>query len=159
MENNKYKIWDLIIKVVSSILAISSIVFGVYKFTEQNERELRKKIYEEQYEIYSETIELAAHLSTTDDLDSVSLKNFQITRHKFEVLYYGKLCLIQDITVEKAIVNFHDALIRFESGDSSIEPETLQQLSINLANAFRRSLEKTWGISFPELRMESSSNI
>lgn len=156
MKENKHKIWDLLIKVVTAILAITSIFFGVHKFTEQNERELRKKIYEEQYEIYSETINLTAILATTD-LDSTNSESFRNTRHEFEVLYYGKLCLIQDITVEKAIVNFHDALIRFEGGDESVEIETLQQLSIDLANAFRRSLEKTWGIELPELRMESSS--
>lgn len=154
---DRQKILDLSFKVISSFLAIGTFGYGIVKYSEQkeiefkqNEQKFRQTIYVEQYALYSQAVECAAIIATTEEED-IETEEFINAKRKFEQLYWGKLNMVEDTAVERTMVKFYDALKEYGMDDSEKDSYDMQQLSLEITYACRKSLQKTWGVELPEL--------
>lgn len=98
--------------------------------------EARQPFLTRQLELYGETAKVAARIATSGDEAELS-----DARSRFWQLYWGELALVEDRDVEAAMVAFGDAL-KDDARQSKLQP-----LSLDLAHAIRRSLDRSWGIS------------
>ena len=55
--------WEGMEKILSAILVMVTIVFGIVQYKGQNERQYRQRVYEEQFKLYSEILDLSARLA------------------------------------------------------------------------------------------------
>jgi len=104
---------------------------------EQIAKEFRKYFYEKQLEYYAEATEATATLAT-ENKDS---KDYVEARKKFYRLFWGKLSIVEDKSVEKRMVDFEELLQRFENGDTEAD---LQQASDRLARDARKYTLEVW---------------
>lgn len=97
--------------------------------------EARQPFLTRQLELYGEAAKVAARIATTEDH-----KELSEATTRFWQLYWGELALVEDRDVEAAMVAFGDVL------KSGAKQAKLQSLSLDLAHAIRRSLDRSWGI-------------
>jgi hypothetical protein len=97
--------------------------------------EARQPFLTRQLELYSEAAKVTARIATTRDEDE---RDTHVDR--FWQLYWGELALVEDRGVEAAMVAYGKAL------KSDAAPSQLQPLSLDLAHAIRKSLDRSWGI-------------
>jgi hypothetical protein len=107
----------------------------------KQQHERQKPFLERQMAHYFQATEAASKIANMEDVPS---RREAIAR--FWLLYWGPLAVVEDAAVERAMVNFGNAL-RSESPDR-VE---LQQLSLDLAHACRDSLQKLWGTDLGQL--------
>ena len=97
--------------------------------------EATRPFLERQLKLYPEAAHVAAILATSQDgAERASAYK------RFWELYWGELALVENQDVEAAMVAFGGAL-----KSQAALPE-LESLSLQLARACRRSLDKSWGI-------------
>jgi hypothetical protein len=97
--------------------------------------EARQPFLTRQLELYSEAAKVVAKIATSRDEGERDSHE-----DRFWELYWGELALVEDRGVESAMVAFGKAL---KSGENQAR---LQPLSLDLAHAIRRSLDRSWGI-------------
>lgn len=97
--------------------------------------EARQPFLTRQLELYGEAAKVAARIATTDDE-----KELGEATTRFWQLYWGELALVEDRDVEAAMVAFGEAM------KTSAKKAQQQSLSLDLAHAIRRSLDRSWGI-------------
>lgn len=85
--------------------------------------------------MYTQATQAAATLATSDNAE-----HLQAARQTFWSLYWGELALVEDKSVEAAMVQFGRALNLPDAGT------VLQQHSLALAHACRDSLAESWGV-------------
>lgn len=151
MKNDKFEKVDLFTKLIAPILTIVIIGIGIFQYKENSIREFRKILFEEQYKLYVEVVDVASKLANSP-IDSVRTKKFINLRNDFFVLYYGRLYIVQDTLVEESVVDFADKLIRYQQGDPNTRMRDMQFQSLLLGNACRKSIQKTWQIQLQELK-------
>lgn len=110
------------------------------QLTQQHERQ--KPFLERQMMHYFQATEAASEIANSEDSAS---RTEAVER--FWQLYWGPLAMVEDATVERAMVNYGNAL-RSRNPDRPV----LQQLSLELAHACRDSLQKLWGTDLGQLR-------
>jgi hypothetical protein len=104
---------------------------------EQIAKEFRKDFYEKQLEYYAEATEATATLAT-ENKDS---KDYKEARKKFYRLFWGKLSIVEDKSVEGRMMEFHELLQRYEDGDTDAD---LPQASYRLARDARKYTLEVW---------------
>ena len=148
---------ELLAAIISGAVAIGSAVlafqaqtqvasyqreFDLMRLQVEQQHERQRPFLERQLQHYFEASESASKVANLPDG-----KDRAEAVQKFWQLYWGPLAVVEDSDVERAMVNFSGAL---RSDDS--DRATLQHRSLELAHAFRGSLEKQWGTTLGELQ-------
>ncbi len=106
------------------------------RLAESRRLEATKPFLERQLKLYTEASQVAAKIVTSTNVKEVADAN-----KRFWELYWGELALVENQDVEAAMVALGKAI------KDSAPQQQLQHLSLKLAHACRRSLDKSWGIN------------
>ncbi len=131
-----------LVQILTPLAAVVTALVGVVQWraakmaaTEQAQFESRRPFLTRQLELYGEAAGIAARLATSTD--AAARAGYE---ERFWQLYWGELALVEDAQVEAAMVELGAAL------KTGAAPERLQPLSLGLAHAVRRSLDRAWGV-------------
>jgi hypothetical protein len=102
--------------------------------------EARKPFVQKQFDLYNETAAVVGRLITLDPKSDEWAKS----SIRFWQLYWSELSVVEDKAVEAAMVRFGNALQAFHR-DQRTQVD-LQQASIDLAHALRKSIEESWRV-------------
>jgi hypothetical protein len=145
------------IKIISVLIAILTITAGIIQYRITNNENFRKAFWEKRYELYTNVISIASEIANSNSLEES--KNY---RKEFWKLYWGNLSLIEDVTIERAMVKYGKLLAACEEGTipegscfqglndstklgmSYVNRPGLRKLSFDLAHCARESLKNTW---------------
>ncbi len=126
--------WDILIKVVALIGSVAAI----YAYFDKKEAEFRKPLWDEQLKLYFEATDIVSKIANLPD----GPERNNAIRSYWE-LSYGSLRVVEDSdNVSQAMVAFGACLVR------NCNQSTLQNLSLDLADACRRSIAQTWSEKF-----------
>lgn len=132
---------DTLVKLATPLLAIATLVWGIYTYGETFRRsegtrriEAAKGYLDKQLALYSEATRNAAILATETDDAKLST-----ARQRFLELYFGELGMVERFDVAKAMGEFKSGM------DRGILKVELQKLALNLAHACRDELAASWG--------------
>ncbi len=114
----------------------------------QNRRERRTRLIEaqkpfldEQLKLYFETAGVVGRLvqspRTTDQ--------WRKDHDRFWELYWSQLSMVEHKVVEKSMVRFGKQLKAFNDKPTEKIPDALTSASLDLAHAFRRGIQLSWG--------------
>jgi hypothetical protein len=140
MDENKHNLWNHIVSLLGSLFTGISILIGVYQFNSQQrqneEMELNKNFWSIQNQLYTEICDNAGVMatSTSNPLD------FEMSKQKFLVKYYGQMILIEDNKVEESMIDLKYFLDDFDlkkPDDYAII--TLKSKILNLSKACKNS--------------------
>jgi hypothetical protein len=150
---NKFSLENKI-KLISVIIALLVAITGIIQYTSTRNENFRKAFWEKRYELYNKVIETASDIA-----NSKGLRESEDLRRDFWKYYWGNLSLIEDKTMEGAMVNFGTLLSECETGEKTgkkcfYDSDTnttkandyvgLRQRSHTLAQCAKESLRKTW---------------
>ena len=142
------------LKNLGALIALSGFLWGIWTYQDTSRKQLArerteaaryadtrriealKPYLERQLKLYTDATQVAATISTQEDgpARSRALK-------RFWELYWGELALVEDATVEKAMVAFGAGL------KSGLGHEEMKRLSLTLAHACRDSLAASWKVA------------
>jgi hypothetical protein len=140
------KSWNLA-PLITIFVAAIPVTVGLTQYYITRQTEFRKRFWEEQLVLYREATEAAAEIAIAPDLASA-----HTAREKFWKLYWGKLSMVEDQGVEKAMISFGAALGACESENEKMcfgigegtTPTALRKAAYTLAHCARFSLAMTW---------------
>jgi hypothetical protein len=158
MGEDNFKIWDLAFKIITSILTLTTIVVGINQYVKNSEKEFRKELYYKQMDIYMETSQLVSKLANFPK-NEIGLGEYNEVRQRFFEIQYGPLYMLQDTIVEKACLEFTRQLGQYERPGSKVQQEDMQFVSLKVNQAFRKSIQNTWGIDLPILNRSKDDKI
>lgn len=144
---NKLSKLETILKSLSFLLGVATLFFGIIQYNQENERNFRKYLFEQQSSIYSEYLTVCTELSVLDK-DSIFSKSFESTYHRFELLHFGKMSMVQDTSVLSAATDFYITVNLFKKNTSVVGKTDLQSSLDNLSKKCRKSLRNTWTKDF-----------
>ncbi|HLX92619.1 MAG TPA: hypothetical protein VKR32_13100 [Puia sp.] len=138
-------------------VAAFPIFVGLYEYKANNEREFEKNFLSQQSIVYDELLGDLGGISTSisNPYDSTSQANYNLAKFNFNQLYYGKLNLYQNPTIELLtdslynLINSYDSIrssnsLRREILDRLID--TIQTKVYNLSVECKKSLKKTYNL-------------
>jgi hypothetical protein len=141
--------WDLIFKIVTAAVAIAGVVFGIYQYNQNRLQEQKKR----QYEHYVKASNIASRFAIAS-----SKQEAEEARKQFWEVYNGELSIVEDENVKLAMMKFGGAVKAwekentptsdfsapsiFELEDASGESLTFEQLSYQLSQACKNSLDR-----------------
>ena len=108
--------------------------------TEQTAKEIRMHFYQLQLDFYAEAVEATATLAT-EKRDS---EDYQKARKAFMRLFWGRLAIVEEKTVEAEMINFKRLLENFENENGNTTQEELEQASLKLAHDASRYTISVW---------------
>ena len=167
------------IPIITALIAVIGVWFGVYQYFDQQQKEvekrkdeekerlqsfeselrrandsreleLRKPFWEKQLELYFAASEAAATISTSSDP-----VHRRAAEAKFWNLYWGPLAIVEDAGMKKpedAVIE--SAMVRFGwclDGTEECSRAELKQRSLSLAHKLRESVGKSWDVKFADL--------
>lgn len=136
------KLIDVIVKIITPLLAIVSFVWGIYQYRVSKENDYRNTLYKQQYDIYSELLNVTADIAVTPP-DSTVTKKFKESARQFDHLYFGRMHLIQNEAVIKKMEQFYLSVQNYADVNRTVSGDSIQNLSILLANTCKKSLQST----------------
>jgi hypothetical protein len=142
------------IKILQGLAIIAGIWATYYAYKKQNDdriiqerenieqtaKEFRRGFYEKQFQFYSEALDATATLAT----ERIGSKDYTDARQKFYRLFWGRLSIVEDKTVEAKMVIFEKLLSAYEQEDNEAAQSDLQQASLELAHAASRYTINVW---------------
>jgi hypothetical protein len=151
---SKLDLVETAIKLLQGLAIIVGIWATYYAYQKQNEdranqektkyeqtaKEFRKGFYEKQFQFYAEASDAVATLAT----EKIGSKDYIEARQKFYRLFWGRLSIVEDKTVESKMVIFEGLLSKYEEGDSGVTQSDLQQASLQLAHAASKYTINVW---------------
>ena len=154
ISDDEYNYWDLIIKAISSLLTIATLIIGAFTYLSnqkealrQKEREFRKDVSVRQISTYAEISEVIGDLLVTlGHPDSLFTNSYITKKDKFLQLYFGKMNLIESVKVDKALQSFYYLLDHYELDDPKVKIEDLRIAAFGVNDTFRKSIEETVGV-------------
>jgi hypothetical protein len=133
---------EVALKVVTPLLTVAGLFIGVWQFNRQqgfnDSQEFKRKIWERRLDAYTEIGNLTASLVTSTG----DTARFDSLTHRFEQLYWGRMPLIEDQTVEEAMRKFNAELYDFKNRDSDLN--RLKGRGYELMKACQQSLHNSW---------------
>lgn len=129
------------IEVIKIVLAAIGGAYGLWKYMDTAEQQFRRPFWERCLSLYAEASEMAARIAVVSQSEE---RDKAIQR--FEELFHGAMCMVEDRDVEAKMVSFKQALDRNE-GD-------LEVLAHELAWACRKSVGESWQVKLEELRKD-----
>lgn len=141
--------------VVTVLIAVIGVVLSVQQYSEQQrfnrdqmqdqsnrdfaarEQESKKRYWEEQNQIYKEACDAAAIIAAGNSLEEIKGE-----RKKFWRLYWGIMSLVENRSVEGAMVDFGRALDEWEL--TGVKRDDIAKRALTIAHCCRKSLQNTW---------------
>ncbi len=151
---SKIDLVETVIKILQGMAIIAGIWATYYAYRKQSNenrmremeqlhqtaREFRKSFYEKQLQYYTEAVEATSTLATEEKGSEDYLK----ARKTFYRLFWGRLSLVEDKTVEKQMVHFDNLLKDYERENGDISPEVLKQASLRLSHDASKYIINVW---------------
>ena len=142
---SKIDLVETIIKILQGLAIIAGIWATYYAYKKQNDenrkqeiqqqqqtaKEFRKSFYEKQLQYYAEAAEATATLAT----EEISTVDYKQAKKDFYRLFWGRLSIVEDKTVEARMVQFNNLLESYEQPGTDITRDELKQASLKLAHA------------------------
>lgn len=139
MDENRHRIWDIIIKLSGIFITAMSIYLGLTNFNKQQnasaELEFKRNFWRKQIDVYSELCKNAGSLIASIDND----EKFAVEKDKFISLYYGEIILVEDQKVDSAIRELKSYLEIVQPKDPNMV-NTLKLKVIELSEACKASI-------------------
>jgi hypothetical protein len=159
LNDNKYNFWNLMIQIATSILTVGTIIIAVATYQSnkkaelaQKEKDYRKELSNRQLNYYSEISQTMGELlNTMSNPDSLFTSTYYRRRGKFEILYYGKMNLIESKDVDNRLQRFQTLLEEYELDDSGLNIHDLRLAAFDVDEAFRKSIRKTFNVKDDDL--------
>lgn len=133
---------DIIVKVATPLFTVIGLVIGVWKYQDEQAHndglEFRRKMWEKRLESYTQLGDVAAKLVT-------NVKNkpeFDTLSVRFDQLYWGKLPLFDDDSVELHLKQFSDEVQSFRIGQG--DTAVLKVDGYQLVKSCQKSLHTSW---------------
>ena len=151
---SKIDLIETLIKILQGLAIIAGIWATYYAYRKQNEenrnqerqqraqtaKEFRKSFYEKQLQYYAEATDATSTLATEDP----GSEDYKKAKKAFLRLFWGRLSIVEDRSVESKMVQFYDLLGRNEQGESDSSKDDLQQASLALAHAASSYTINVW---------------
>ena len=159
MEEHIHRKRDILIKTVTAILTLTILIVGLVQYGISNERDYIKVVYDNQFRLYEEILEVSAQLAITpwDSLAQSDPIDFSRSKKEFLEFYYGKMILVEDSLVQTKMIEMKTLLFRLEDSRKdriNVTSLDIRVKSTELSLACRKSLEKTWGIELEVLKIK-----
>ena len=173
MDESIHRKWGIWIQAVSLFAIAVSGVFAFVRYFDTTQREFQQPLWNQQVSVYFEASRVAAQLANAErreDRDELA--------DRFWELYRGPMCIIEDVRVEEAMVQFGAALVDLQNFERAVDelsrkklepdPRTsmkgrireahakLSSLSLRLAWACRDSLNETMDAGLPALKFRKN---
>ncbi|EDP96480.1 hypothetical protein U8527_10220 [Kordia algicida OT-1] len=113
----------------------------------QHLHSFQNSFWQKQLDLYVKVTTAAAEL-TQFELNSESYKN---SRKNFYTYFWGPMSIVEDSNVKKAMENFSESLLNYESNVSKTSLRNLENHSYQLAQTCRNSSIKRWDLKSFEL--------
>jgi len=107
---------------------------------QQTAKEYRKSFYEKQLQYYIEAAEVVAIISTEEK----GTEEYTRAKKNFYRLFWGKLSIVEDKTIEKRMIQFRTLLEKYEQNEGNVTKEDLEQASLNLAHDASKYTINVW---------------
>lgn len=141
---SKIDLVETIIKILQGLAIIAGIWATYYAYQKQNEekrnqeiqqrqqiaKEFRKSFYEKQLQYYAEAAEATATIAT----EEIGTEDYRKAKKDFYRLFWGRLSIVEDKTVEARMVEFKNLLESYEEPETDITSGDLKQASLKLAH-------------------------
>jgi hypothetical protein len=147
MTEETYRRWDILLKVV----ALLGSALAIYGYFDKKETEFRRPFWDEQLKLYFEATDTAAKIANLPPAPAGAApagdeRDTAIGR--FWQLYYGSLRVVEDTTTSRAMEAFGTCL------RDKCSQTTLKDLSLDLADACKKSVGETWSQKFKDYRAQ-----
>ena len=139
MNYDKWLIW------ISVILGLVTIWSGLKQHKITTSRTAMSPFLEKQLEAYLEITGITAKLATTSDRTT-----FDSKKEEFWSFYFGKLVVLEDNSVESAMVKYGE-LLKITNFEDELNRDKLKQASMRVAQSCRLSIAKSWKIDLAPL--------
>ncbi len=154
--------WDSFIKnigvlTIVATLAGSAVAFFIQRYdiiqqeeiqAKARERESKRVFLEKQAELYFEVVPLVSRLANAETVDQEDVRLFW-------QLYWGELGMVEDRSVESAMVLFGKSLNALLGKENNAEcANGRQDISITLAHCIRKSLGYSWDVNLEDLNID-----
>jgi hypothetical protein len=123
--------------VIGVILSVLNFRIAKEKEAESRKIEAAKPFLELRQKLYLEALTNASILASQDFHTDEEVRN---AKKRFAELYWGELSLIEEINIEKAMIQVAESM----NLNDSISPS--QKATYELAHTMRESLVNSWGI-------------
>ncbi len=107
---------------------------------EQTAKEYRKGFFDKQFLFYSEACDATSILAT----EKIGTTEYAQARKDFYRLFWGRLSIVEDTSVEARMVQYERLLLKYESDNSEVTQSDLQQASLKLAHAASKYTINVW---------------
>jgi hypothetical protein len=153
--------WDSVIKNISVLTAVATLVGGAIAFFVQrgdeiqqrvlqaqvNERESKRVFLDKQAELYFEVVPLVSRLANIESADLIKKED----ESRFWHIFWGELGMVEDADVARAMDLFGASLNAFQ-GRVSNDPcaNKRKAISLMLSHCVRKSLGDNWGVKLQD---------
>jgi uncharacterized membrane-anchored protein YhcB (DUF1043 family) len=151
---SKIDLVETVIKILQGLAIIVGIWATYYAYQKQNKenkqreieqqqqtaREFRKSFYEKQLQYYAEAAEATATLAT----EKIGSEDYVKSRKSFDRLFWGRLSIVEEKTVEAKMILFKKILDLYEQTPTDEIKEDLKQASLQLAHDASRYTINVW---------------
>jgi hypothetical protein len=152
MTEDKYRVWDLVLKIVGFISLIISALWGIYQyvdvrsrelsqFADQKEREFYSEFWNQRLKLYIQTLDAAARISKSD-----SDEDFRKAVKEFRTLFDGSMAVVQDSSVDRTMHEFAALVDKVEK--KQMDRKDLGIRSYHLGRRCYESLRDSWNQPF-----------
>jgi hypothetical protein len=131
-----------ILKVLTLAGAVIGFGIGLWQWTIKEHQsavsrrlEATKPFLQRQLKLYTEASQIAAKIATHGLAETSG-----DVQTRFWELFWGELALVENKSVESAMIDMGNAI------EDKCEGDYLEQTSLKLSHAMRASLDKSWGI-------------
>jgi hypothetical protein len=149
MDESAKRAWDVWLGIVAPILTVVGILIGIWQFNageehkarlehelvkERDDVDFRRKLWLERVAAYRSVAELAGKITAHAGDDKLN----DLTKD-FVAAYWGTMILVEDHSVEKAMIDFYVEVVDFRTGWSN--ESRLKRRADALIKACRHSEE------------------
>jgi hypothetical protein len=143
--------WDLWLKTITLCGALIAAGWTLYVYTDSKKKEFYSSFWNKKMELYIGVSEAASTLATTE-----SLEKFIEARATFRGYFYGRLSIVEDESVKRAMEAFAGEFP--ENGVPPKLPLGKGQEAYHLAVALKGDLLWSWQRPFQELEKLPGAN-
>ena len=144
-----------IAEVITPILTLAAIIVGINQYNKNSEMEFRKNFFTQQISVYDQLVEITGRIANYE-IDSLENNEFQSQCKKLTDLYYGKLNIYQDNSVDSLVRNYIIALQRFKNYEVNVDNDFIRHLCKEISFKCRESMKNTYGVKLKDFITSAS---
>ena len=115
----------------------------------------KRRLWDKQMELYLQACRAASTIATVATPEHAE---YATARLRFEQLYHGELCIVEEPKVSQAMVDFRNQMMTYEQSPRDEQRQSLRSLALNLAEACRKSTESVWDVKLGETSIDNKLN-